>query len=193
MEGRCRFGGRPLALGHILAERSRRHSREVGLEAVRRRLWEQSTAGSVTATVALERSLAREREAAPSVAVEEPPPGEDPFAEVDRLARERRKHVTTRSTSPRETARQPLRRTAGSRAAQPRSSEIEDVCAGSCRSPAGPPTPRAGSPRFPEATAPGGCLIVDDARLGGSDCVRTRSTGDLFECLNDLGASSWPS
>jgi hypothetical protein len=44
------------------AEMAWPHSEEVTIEAVRRRLWEQSSAGSVGATAALERSLARDHQ-----------------------------------------------------------------------------------------------------------------------------------
>jgi hypothetical protein len=58
-------------------------SNEVRLELVRRRLWDMSQAGSATAAIALERSLARGRVVKPAGEAELLEP--DPFAEVDEL------------------------------------------------------------------------------------------------------------
>jgi hypothetical protein len=73
-------------------------SPEVRLELVRRRLWDLSSAGSATATVALERALARERVTTPSresVTVDDDDPfRDDPFREVDELAEMRRRGAT---------------------------------------------------------------------------------------------------
>jgi hypothetical protein len=72
-------------------------SDEVRLELVRRRLWDMSQAGSATATVALERALARERDARLTT-VERQVTEPDPFAEVDELAERRRRELEGRQS-----------------------------------------------------------------------------------------------
>jgi hypothetical protein len=68
-------------------------SPELQVEAVRRQLWRQASAGSATAAAALDRSLARDAEMRPQADV---PEDVDPLAEVDALAAARRRRATDR-------------------------------------------------------------------------------------------------
>jgi hypothetical protein len=66
-------------------------SREVRIELVRRRLWDLSQAGSATATIALERALAREQAAQSVGDAETQTAAQDEFADLDALRERRRR------------------------------------------------------------------------------------------------------